>query len=125
MEIQMPNFELNDEEFETLKDIFSDHGSDCPFTNSEKLQALGEKLGILQPTPPPTEEELKRREEFRNSPYGLMMSKLFKQSNASLAKMLIEQQRGNAFISSVQWGEGGAKIGTTLKIRLPNDYLVK
>lgn len=119
----MPDFNLTDDEFETLRDLFSDHGSDCPYTDSDKLQALGEKLGILQPIPEPTPEELKRREEFRNSPYGLMMSELMKSANATMARMLIDQQRDSAFMSGEQWGKD-AKIGTTLKIRLPADYIV-
>jgi len=44
---------------------------------------------------PPTKEELKRREEFAKSPYGLTMTKLFGQTNDhfnKLAEELIEQK---------------------------------
>lgn len=115
------NFELNDDEYETLKDIFNDWGSDCPYTDTNKRQALGEKLGILDPIPEPTEEELKRREEFRNSPYGLLMSKMMTSVNYSMDEML----KNNVFMRGSQWDSNDTKIGTTLKIRLPNDYLVE
>lgn len=115
----MKTFELSDEEFEILKDLFSDHGSDCPYTDSNKLQALGEKFGILEPIQPPTEEELKRREEFRNSPFGLMMSKMLVSINMSIVEDILKP---NALIEN--FGKEGAKIGSTLKIKLPNDYTV-
>lgn len=116
----MKTFELTDEEFETLEEIFDDHGSDCPYVDCGQFQALGEKFGILEPIPPPTEEELKRREEFRNSLLGKLTREMFVKANESMVKMLIEQQR------DWQWWNddfSNAKIGTTLKIRLPNDYV--
>lgn len=113
---------LTDDEFETLRSLFDDYGSDCPCTDSEKLQALGEKLGIVEPVPPPTEEELRRREEFCNSPYGRLMSELFKQSNEFMALTAAEAMKDNAFMRGTQWPKG--KIGTTLRVRLPSNYVV-
>lgn len=116
------NFELTDEEYQTLKDIFDDWGSDCPYTDCDKRQALGEKLGILEPIPPPTEEELKKQEEFRNSPTGLMLAALMKQSNHFMQKIAEDLIKDNAFMSGEQWED---KIGTELKIRIPNNYNIK
>lgn len=115
------NFELNDDEYETLKDIFNDWGSDCPSVDTNKFQALGEKLGILEPIPEPTEEELKRREEFRNSDAYKQITELMKSSNhflENMAKDLINRK-------PLEILYGQLKINPNIKIRLPNDYLVE
>lgn len=70
--------QFTDDEIETLKEILSDWGSDMPCADYAKVKALGVKIGVWEEEKPPTEEELKRREEFINSPYGLLMSKLLK-----------------------------------------------
>ncbi len=120
------NFELTDDEFQTLKDIFDDWGSDCPYTDTNKRQALGEKFGILEPIPEPTPEELKRREEFKNSEFGLFISKMFSDCNSTMSKMAAEAMKDNAFVQGIQWpdefGKEGAKIGSVLRIKLPRDY---
>ena len=60
--------ELNDEELETLNELFNDWGSDCPDADYDKVRALAEKLGFWEPEYKSTEEELKRMaEEFTNS----------------------------------------------------------
>lgn len=119
----MPTFELSDAEFDLLTEIFDEHGSDCPYIDSDAMQALAEKLGIWGPIPPPTEEELKRREEFANSPNGKLMRDLMLKTNESLAKHMLD------CIPNIYSGEQSAdpniKIGTTLRIRLPNDFTVK
>lgn len=115
------NITLTDDEFKILKEIFYDHGSDCPCTCSEDFQALGEKLGILEPIPEPTEEELKRREEFKNSPYGLLMSKMLVQTNKEMAKFLIDGLKENAFLKNIKTD---LPIGTKIKIRFPNNHIV-
>jgi hypothetical protein len=95
----MKSFELTDDEYSTLREIFYDHGSDCPVTCSEHYQALGEKLGILEAIPEPTEEELKRREEFRNSEAGQLISKIFSDCNSLMSKMAADIMKDNAFKS--------------------------
>lgn len=109
------NFELTNDEFETLKDIFNDHGSDCPYTDSAKLQALGEKIGILEPIPEPTEEELKRREEFAKR-----MRPILEASNYLLEGVIKDLIKPN-----ILYGEMKLPIGTTLRIKLPNGYVTK
>lgn len=81
--------ELNDEELETLKELFNDWGSDCPYADCIKVRALAEKLDFWEPEQLPTEEELKLSEEFRNSPNGRLMTELFKQSNEMLIKLVV------------------------------------
>ena len=109
-------------EIETVKSLLLDHGSDCPDMDSDALQALGEKLGVFQPIEPPTAEDLKRREEYANSPAGKMMRELFEATNRSLAQSMAEQIMTKSFFDGEQLG---GKIGSTLRIRLPNDYQVK
>lgn len=118
----MKTFELSDEEFETLRDIFNEHGCDCPSVDCGQFQALGEKFGILEPIPEPTEEELKKREEFKNSPFALKMTELFKQTNKLLVQKFIEEQKEWKWWDEKNWGD--LKVGTKLKIKLPNDYIV-
>lgn len=110
--------QFTDEEIETIKDVLNDWGSDCPGTDSNKVRALQVKLGLREPELPPTEEELKRREEFAKSPYGLMMSNLFIQTNDYYTKLAKEYTE---FYSGEVWGDD-AKIGTQLRIRLPKDF---
>lgn len=105
-------------EIETIKSLLLDHGSDCPDTDSDALQALGEKLGVYKPIEPPTAEELKRREELANSPAGKMMRELFEATNRNLAQSMADQIVDLSFFDGQQWGD-------TLRVRLPNDYQVK
>lgn len=125
----MKTFSLTDDEYKTLSQIFDDVGNDCPNVDSDKMQALGEKLGILKPIPPPTPEELKRREEFANSDFGKAISRLFANANEHIAKALLEHEADLGFVMSdrtnnYQWPEN-LKIGDTFRIRLPKDYVVK
>ena len=119
--------ELTSEELETLKELFNDWGSDQPYADYAKVRALAEKLGFWEPEPDPTEEELKRREEFINSPIGKIMSELFKRNNEFIAKTLLDRKLDVKFTkgdadNNYQWND---KIGSSLRIRLPNDYVVK
>ncbi len=107
------NFELTDDEFQTLKDIFDDWGNDCPYTDTKKRQALGEKLGIFEPIPEPTPEELKRREEFAEK-----MKPIMEASNYLLEGMI--KKNIDILYGKKEW----SPIGTKLKIRLPNNYIV-
>lgn len=109
--------DLTDDEFDTLKDIFNEHGSDCPSVDCDKMQALAEKMGIWEPKPPLTEEELRRREELRKGPL------------ADFAKMLFRPnmlwQDGLWFNKVFSEDVSNAKIGSQLRVRLPQDYAVK
>jgi len=113
--------QFTDDEIEIIKEVFSDWGSDMPCTDYDKVRGLGIKLGVWEEEKPPTEEELKRREEFRNSPYGLMISKLFSQTNDYFNKMAEELVDQKAFMDGEQWGDG-AEIGTKLRIKFPKDF---
>ena len=109
--------ELNDEELETLNELFNDWGSDCPDADYDKVQALAEKFGFWKPKQPPTEEELKRREEFANSPLGQLTRDIVKRAYETIGKQLLEQKE--------LFDKKDAEIGSTLRIKLPNDYQVK
>lgn len=111
--------QFTDDEIEILKEILSDWGSDMPCADYSKVHAIGVKLGVWEEEKPPTEEELKRWEEFANSPYGLFMSKVFNQSNEYFDKIAQDVMRDNAFVFGEQWSD---KIDTTLKIKLPDDW---
>lgn len=76
--------QFTDDEIETIKLLIDERGYDDPTSDFEKVWALGVKLGVREPVIPPTEEELKRREEFRNSPIGLKISELLSSSNQYL-----------------------------------------
>lgn len=112
---------FTDEDIEIIKEVFSDWGSDMPCADYDKVCAVGVKLGVWEEETPPTEEELKRREEFAKSPYGLMMSKLFIQTNDYFNKMAEELIEQKEFFEGQQWGDD-AKIDTQLRIRLPKDF---
>ncbi len=112
----MPVVELSDDEFEILRDAFNDVGCDCPSVNWDKFKALGVKFGFWEAEKLPTEEELKRREEWINDEY-LKLSKVFAQMDKDLAKKMIENYK---FFDGVNW----PRIGS-LRIKLPNDYQVK
>jgi|HubBroStandDraft_2_1064218.scaffolds.fasta_scaffold357458_1 hypothetical protein len=108
--------ELTVEDIEVLKDVFDGYGNDCPGGNTDKIQALAEKLGIWKPIEPPTEEELKRREEFRNSPLGKQISELFSQSNEYLIAALENHKLDVLYSKGTQW-----PVGTELNISIPDD----
>lgn len=77
--------QFTDDETETIKALIEDRGFEYSLTSDfDKVWALGVKLGIREPILPPTKEELKRQEEFRNSPMGLKLSEVFKKSNEEL-----------------------------------------
>ncbi len=116
------NIDLTDDEFALLTDIFNEHGSDCSGVDSGKMRALAEKLGIWESIPPPTAEEKERWEKFRNSELGQLTQKLFARVNEQLANQMIENFH---YYNDSDWNKPGAKIGTSLKIRLPKDYTIK
>lgn len=109
--------QFTNDEIETLKEILSDWGSDCPSADYAKVQAIGVKLGVWEKEKPPTEEELKRREEFVNSPLGRQIQETIKRSNDKMAEILLEQQKDYMFFAGEQW-----PVGTVLKIKLPDDW---
>lgn len=114
----MPTIELTDDEMETLRDAFNDVGCDCPGVDWAKFKALGVKLGFWEAEKPPTEEELKRREEFANSPLGKLTKEMFARSNEQLMQAYAKDL---LFTEGQQWeGEEFAR----LRIKLPNDYQV-
>lgn len=134
--------QFTDQEIETIKALIRDHGCDYSLeTDSAEYQALGEKLGVLAPEPIPTAEELaeqaKRREEFAKSPMGLIMSEMLTRSNKYMAGIIARDME--IFQSNVENGfqwpvrlinpDGSTEdvpintVGSTLRIRLPNDYI--
>ncbi len=126
--------QFTDEEIETIKEVFQDWGNDCPYTNYDKVHAIGVKLGIWEEEKPPTEEELQRRKEFAESPMGVVMSKMFKRANDYYTKPVLEKNEALKFMKGdaanhFQWPEEFAKesvkIGSKLKIRMTSDYTKK
>lgn len=113
--IVMPTIELTDDEFATLRDAFDDVGCDCPGVDWDKFKALGVKLGFWEAEKPLTEEELKRREELANSPYGKMMAELMKTTNDYLI-----DNKDMLFYRTGEWD-----TISNLRIKLPNDYHIK
>lgn len=111
--------QFTDEEIEVIKEVFSDWGSDCPGADYDKVKAVGVKLGVWEPEWPPTEEELARRKAFQESPMGLIISEMFKQTNEAMAKAFLEQQEAATSYFGEQWNDGEAK---QLRIRLPKDF---
>lgn len=124
--------ELSDDEIEILCDVFNGYGCNCLSGDTNKIQVLAERLGIWKPGTPPTEEELKRREEFAKSPYGKLILDLIQRSNEHMAPMMLNMtlkvydDNKNVFIDygGKEWSNENVKIGSTLRIRLPNDYKV-
>jgi hypothetical protein len=97
--------QFTDDEIETIKALIEDRGFEYSLTSDDdKVWALGVKLGIREPVLPPTEEELRKREEFRNSPMGLKLSEMLSQSNEELKKLNEECKSNFDFMSDVQWG---------------------
>jgi len=113
--------QFTDEDIEIIKEVFSDWGSDMPYADYNKVRVIDVKFGVREEEKSPTEEELKRREEFAKSPYGLEMTKLFSQTNDYFNKLAEELVDQKEFFESPQWGDN-AKIGTQLRIRLPKDF---
>jgi hypothetical protein len=97
--------QFTDDEIETIKALIEDRGFEYSLTSDDdKVWALGVKLGIREPILPPTEEELKRREEFKNSPLGLKISEILNQSNEKLKKLNEQYKSGFDFTSGITWG---------------------
>jgi len=116
---------FTDQDIETIKELLRDHGSDCPGADSDAVQALGEKLGVYQPELPPTAEELKRWEERAKDPMWIVLSQMMSSMNAHLAQSIADDiTRDSPFLSALS-ANSDEKIGSTLRIRLPNDYTVK
>ena len=112
--------QLTPDEIEVVKALISDHGSDCPALSCKELRPLAERLGVWEPELPPTAEELAQREAFAQSPLGKQMIEMFRQCAKSLAKMETERLLTKSFFDEPQW-----KVGDTLRIRLPKEYIVK
>ncbi len=68
----------------------------------------------------PTPEEIERNRQFAESPLGKACIGMFKRANDKFVKELTEQKSAAEFFAAEQWAS--REIGTTLKIRLPNDY---
>lgn len=97
--------QFTDDEIETIKALIEDRGFEYSLTSdSDKVWALGVKLGIREPILPPTEEELRKQEEFRNSPMGLKLSEILKQSNEELKKLNEQYKSDFDFCNSILWG---------------------
>jgi hypothetical protein len=111
----MPIIELTDDEFATLRDAFDGVGSDCPDIDLDKFEALGVKLGFREAEKSLTEEELKRRQEWANSPAGKQIAELWKTQAEIFYKDYAED---NEFFATPK-----LLVGSQLRIRLPNDYI--
>ncbi len=71
-----------------------------------------------------TEEERKKvleQEKFKNSTYGKLIAVMNESMKNYTNKYAEEVMKDNIFMSGTQWHKD-AKIGTTLKIRLPENY---
>lgn len=109
----MKKFELTDDEFKTLEEIFDDWGSDCPYTDCEKFNFLAIKLGFreLEVHTVITKEEMERRNRFAEAMRPIM------EATNHLLKYI------KPFNLDVLYGEKSL-IGSQLRIKLPNDYIV-
>lgn len=121
--------ELSSDDIEILKDVFNGYGCDCPDGDTNKIQALAERLEIWKPIEPLTEDQLKRNEEFRSSTFGKQISEMFTLSNKYIRKLSLDIIKPTySFTAGSQWldefDNKDAKIGTTLKIKLPNDFSI-
>lgn len=97
--------QFTDDELETIKALIEDHGFEYSLTaDFDRVWALGVKLGIREPILPLTEEELKKRAEFANSPLGLKISKMLSQSNEELKKLKANWKSDFDFARDVSWG---------------------
>lgn len=113
--------QFTDDEIETIKSLICNHGSDCPGTDYQKVLELSYKLGLEQrPTPEELEAEEKRNKEFRESELGKRLAELFTITNVQSEKLYNRIIEDNIFCKNIQW-----PIGSELKIKLPNDYLIK
>ncbi len=108
--------QFTDDEIETIKSIILEHGCDCPGTDSDKVKELEYKLGLsIRPTPEELAAHEKRMQEWRESDSG----KAFVQA-LSYHNHLLEDISGTPDVLF-----GSMKIGSQLRIRLPNDYNIK
>lgn len=96
--------QFTDDEIETIKEVLSDWGSDMPCADYNKVQAIGIKLGVWEEEKPPIEEEIKKQEEFRNSPLGLEISKRLNQSNEEFKKLNEQWNLDFELMRGIQWG---------------------
>lgn len=109
---------FTDDEIETIKSIISEHGSDCPGTDSDKVLELEYKLGLsVRPTAEEIAEQERKRKEWAESPYGKQMTEILNASNYLISDIYTNVD--------VLFGVKDFKIGSTLRIRLPNDYNLK
>lgn len=118
--------EFTEEEIETIKDIINEHGFDCPGTDYNKVLELQYKLGLrIRPTPEEIVEQEKRRKEFAESDLGKLSAAMFERSNVLFLEQQKEWEKDQLFIDAggIQWPDN-FKIGSTLRIRLPSDYVI-
>lgn len=116
--------QFTDEEIETIKEIICEHGSDCPYTDSNKILALQIKLGLKKNYSNWSPEDAARRMEFKNSPFAQQMSKLFADANSYADKVVADILNDKNFFCGEQWDKA-SKIGSELRIRLPIEYNLK
>ena len=110
--------QFTDDEIETIKSLISEWGSDCPDTDSDKVQELRYKLGLsIRPTTEEIAAREKRYDEIRNSPYGKQMAEIMSASNQYLEKMAEDILGPNVLFDKTDF-----KIGSTLRIKMPTDY---
>lgn len=116
--------ELSSDDIETLKDVFNGYGCDCPDGDTNKIQALAERLGIWKSIEPLTEDQLKRNEEFRNSAFGKQISEMFTLSNKYIRELSLNIIKPTySFTAGPQWLDKFDNKDT-LKIKLPNDFII-
>jgi hypothetical protein len=113
--------QFTDDEIETIKSIICDWGSGFLDTDSDKVKELEYKLGLsVRPTPEEIAERERRYEEIRNSSYAKMIAELMSHTNNYLTKSIFSH-----ILKPSPFDETNFKIGTNLRIKLPNDYAIK
>lgn len=120
----MTEIVLHEDAFEELRGAFISQGvlpddNDTLYADQFTVNDITFKLWKYAPTP----EEIERNRLFAESPMGKFCIEVFKRTNEKFVKSLVDRPEDFLFAQGKQWD--GANIGTTLRIRLPNDYSVK
>lgn len=115
--------QFTDDEIETIKSIINEYGSDCPYTDYDKVKELKYKLGLSKrPTPEEIAEKERKQKEFNESPQGKLIAEMVARQNDLITAQLLSP---NIFIDQHLWDNENFKIGSTLRIKLPKDYQIK
>lgn len=113
----MTEIVLHEDAFEEVRQQFADAGLLCDQVDNQF--AVGDITFKLWEYVP-TAEDIARHEAFRATPFGKIMHEMMRRQAQKTAEELLRIDADYAFISGEQW-----PVGTTLKIKLPNDYAGK